>query len=253
MYLKMRNVRNRIMMLAIASTALFSSLTAQVKLYPNEFPLSDVQLLDGPFKHARDLNIETLLKYNVDRLLAGYRKEAGLQPKDSSYKNWDGLDGHVAGHYLSALAMNYAATKNAECKSRLYYMIAELKACQDANGFNNADWGKGYVGAVPNSKKIWSTLQKGDFAAYRAAWVPWYNVHKMYAGLRDAWLYTGNEDAKNIFLKFCEWGINITTALSNEQIQSMLDIEHGGMNEIFADAYRCARILSHVFYAFRIS
>ena len=79
---------------------------AQERLYHNEFPLSDVTLLDGPFKKARDLNIKTLLKYNVDRLLAPYRKEAGLTPKDSSYKNWDGLDGHVGGHYLSALAMN---------------------------------------------------------------------------------------------------------------------------------------------------
>ena len=242
MFLNRIHAWNRLTMFMTTLIALSNfSLFGQDKLYRNEFPLSDVQLLDGPFKHARDLNIETLLKYKVDRLLAGYRKEAGLPPKDSIYKNWDGLDGHVAGHYLSALAMSYAATKNAECKVRMYYMIAELKVCQDANGFNNADWGKGYVGAVPNSKKIWSTLQKGDFAAYRAAWVPWYNVHKMYAGLRDAWLYTGNEDAKNIFLKFCEWGINITTALSDEQIQSMLDIEHGGMNEIFADAYQITK------------
>jgi DUF1680 family protein len=117
-------------------------------------------------------------------------------------------------------------------------MIAELKACQEANGVNNADWGKGYLGGVPNSKNIWSTLQKGDFKAYRSAWVPWYNVHKMYAGLRDAWAYTGNEEAKVIFLKFCDWGIDITTALSDTQMQSMLDMEHGGINEIFADAFQ---------------
>lgn len=43
---------------------------AQDKLYADEFPLGDVTLLDGPLKHARDLNIETLLKYDVDRLLA---------------------------------------------------------------------------------------------------------------------------------------------------------------------------------------
>ena len=211
---------------------------AQDKLYANEFPLSDVILLDGPFKHARDLNIQTLLKYDVDRLLAGYRKEAGLPAKAKSYQNWDGLDGHVGGHYLSALAMNYASTKNAECKRRMDYMIAELKACQDANNSGNADWGTGYVGAVPNSKKIWSTLQKGDFAAFRSAWVPWYNVHKMYAGLRDAWLYAGSEEAKTVFLKFCDWAVNVTAALTEAQMQTMLDTEHGGMNEIFADAYQ---------------
>jgi uncharacterized protein len=211
---------------------------AQDKLYTNEFPLSEVALLEGPFQHARDLNIHTLLKYDVDCLLAGYRKEAGLPEKAKSYPNWEGLDGHVGGHYLSALAMNYAATKNAECGRRMNYMIAELKACQDANDANNADWGKGYAGAVPNSKKIWSTLQRGDFAAFRAAWVPWYNVHKMYAGLRDAWMYTGNEEAKTVFLKFCDWGLNITSSLTEAQMQSMLDTEHGGMNEIFADAYQ---------------
>src|SRR5665647_336426 len=216
----------------------FSEIQAQDKLYPNEFPLGDVTLLDGQFKHARDLNIEVLLKYDVDRLLAPYRKEAGLTEKAKCYPNWEGLDGHVGGHYLSAMAMNYAATGNAECKKRMDRMISELKACQDANNKNNPEWGKGYVGGAPNSRQIWNTLQKGDFAAYRSAWAIWYNIHKMYAGLRDAWLYTGNEDVKKIFIEFCNWGISITSQLSEDQMQSMLDIEHGGMDEVFADAYQ---------------
>ena len=224
--------------LTICLLASMSQLTAQEKLYPNEFPLKDVILLDSPFKHARDLNIETLIKYDVDRLLAGYRKEAGLPEKAKSYANWDGLDGHVGGHYLTAVAMNYAATGNAECKKRMDYMIAELKACQDANGASYPDWGVGYVGAVPNSKGVWSTFKTGNFKTFSSAWVPWYNVHKMYAGLRDAWLYTGNEEAKTMFLKFCDWGISITSALTNEQMQSMLGTEQGGMNEVFADAYQ---------------
>gem|GEM_PF-104094 len=213
-------------------------IAGQEKLYRNEFPLSDVKLLDGPFARARDLNIATLLKYDVDRLLAGYRKEAGLSPRAQIYANWEGLDGHIAGHYLSALAMNVAATGNAECRRRMLYMLNELKECQEANAISNAGWGKGYVGAVPNGAKIWSTLKNGDFAAYRAAWVPWYNVHKLYAGLRDAWVFTGNETARSLFLGFCDWGIAITAGLSEAQMQSMLDMEHGGMNEIFADAYQ---------------
>jgi len=92
---------------------------AQDRLYPNEFPLGDVKLLDGPFKHARDLNIEVLLKYDVDRLLAPYRKEAGLSEKAKCYPNWEGLDGHVGGHYLSAMAMNYAAT--GKCRMQKAY------------------------------------------------------------------------------------------------------------------------------------
>jgi len=229
------------------------NIQAQDKLYPNTFPLDDVVLLDGPFKHARDLNIQTLLKYDVDRLLQPFRKEAGLPEKAARFTNWAGLDGHVGGHYLSALAMNYVATNNAECKKRMEYMIEELKACQDANTANNPDWGSGYVGGVPDSKLIWSTLKAGDFKAFRNAWVPWYNVHKMYAGLRDAWLYAGNEEAKNIFLKFCDWGINITSGLKDDQMQSMLDTEHGGMNEIFADAYQITGDVKYLVAAKRFS
>jgi hypothetical protein len=116
-------------------------LNAQNKLYQNEFPLEDVTLLEGLFKHARDLNIEVLLKYDVDRLLAPYRKEAGLPEKAECYPNWAGLDGHVGGHYLSAMAMNYIATGNQECKKRMEYMLSELKECQEANAINNSDWG----------------------------------------------------------------------------------------------------------------
>ena len=209
---------------------------AQDKLYANEFPLGDVTLIDGPLKRARDLNITTLLKYDTDRLLAPYLKEAGLTPKAKSFPNWDGLDGHVGGHYLSALAIN-AATGSEECRTRMEYMISELQRCADANQKNHPEWGKGYVGGVPGSDRLWSTFKKGDFAAFYGAWVPFYNIHKMYAGLRDAWLYCGNEQAKQLFLGFCDWAIDLTAGLSDEQMERMLDIEHGGMNEVLADAY----------------
>ncbi len=213
-------------------------LHAQEKLYQNTFPLAQVKLSDGPFRKARDLNIKTLLAYDVDRLLAPYLKQAGIPPKKPSYKNWEGLDGHIGGHYLTAMALNYASTKNPDCKWRMDYMVAELKACQKANTVAHPGWGQGYVGGVPNSNEIWSTFKKGDFKAYRAAWVPWYNVHKMYAGLRDAWLYGGNTEAKEIFLKFCDWAIDLTAELTDQQMQAMLDTEHGGMNEELADAYQ---------------
>src|SRR5688572_7049995 len=106
----------------------YGEVQAQEKLYPNTFPLAQVTLLEGPFRKARDLNIHTLLAYDVDRMLAPYLKEAGLKPKKASYRNWEGLDGHVGGHYLTALALNYASTKDLECKRRMDYMLSELKA-----------------------------------------------------------------------------------------------------------------------------
>lgn len=234
---------------------LANNIFAQDKLYSNTFPLGDVVLLDGPFKNALDLNIQTLLKYNVDRLLAPYLKVAGLSPKAQNYPNWEsmGLDGHIAGHYLSAMAIHYAATGNLECKHRLEYMISELKACQEANAIKYPDWGNGYLGGVPNSNTIWSTLKTGNFSAYQSAWVPWYNLHKMYAGLRDAWLYAGNEEAKTMFLKFCDWAIQITSGLTDAQMETMLGTEHGGMNEMFADAYQMTGEEKYLFAAKRFS
>lgn len=226
---------------------------SQQMLYPNEFPLQDVVLLDGPFKHARDLNLRTLLKYDIDRILEPFLREAGLQPRSEMYPNWEGLAGHIGGHYLSAMAMNYAATGNTECKRRMEYMISELRACQEANGINHPEWGTGYVGGVPGSNELWSTLQKGDFSVYRTKWVPWYNVHKLYAGLRDAWSYTGNEEARAIFLRLCDWAINITSALSDEQMESMLDMEHGGINETLADAFRMTGDEKYLTAAMRFS
>ena len=111
---------------------------AQDKLYADEFPLGDVTLLDGPLKKACDLNIKTLLQYDCDRLLAPYRKEAGLTPKGKTYPNWDGLDGHVGGHYLTAMAIN-AATGHEECRKRMEYMIAEIAECAEANKKNHPE------------------------------------------------------------------------------------------------------------------
>ena len=209
---------------------------AQEKLYADEFPLGDVTLLDGPLKRARDLNIKTLLQYDCDRLLAPYLKEAGLTPKGQSYRNWDGLDGHVGGHYLTAMAIN-AATGSKECEERMNYFISELQRCADANAKNHPDWGKGYVGGVPGSDRVWGGFKKGNFGAYYGAWVPFYNIHKMYAGLRDAWLYCGNEQARQLFLGFCDWAIDLTAELTDAQVEHALDTEHGGMNEVLADAY----------------
>lgn len=204
---------------------------SQEKLYPNEFPLSDVTLLPGQFKSAQELNIKTLLEYDTNRLLEPYLTEAGLPAKGARFANWDGLAGHVGGHYLTALAINYAATGNAECKARMDYMLNELKACQDANG-------NGYIGGIPGSKALWAEVKAGKFTLFNNAWVPWYNLHKTYAGLRDAWLYGNSELAKILFLKLCDWGIDVISGLSTEQMQTMLDKEFGGMNEVYADAYQ---------------
>jgi DUF1680 family protein len=196
-------------------------------------PLRDVQLLESPFLQAQNTNKDYLMALDVEKLLAPFRREAGL-PFKETYGNWEstGLDGHMGGHYVSALALMYASTGDKNVLRRLNYFIAELKKCQDKIG-------SGYIGGIPASNKMWNEIAKGDIRADNFStnerWVPWYNLHKMYAGLRDAYLYADNTDAKKMLVKLSDWTIELTKTLSPEQMQTMLRTEHGGMNEIFVD------------------
>lgn len=199
-------------------------------LYPNTYELCQVKLLDGPFLHAQEKNIEVLKSYDVDRLLAPYLLEAGLEPKARPFENWAGLDGHVGGHYLSALAIHYADTGDPELLRIMNYMLDEMARVQEANG-------DGYVGGVPGSRQCWADLRAGDVSAISSRWVPWYNMHKVYAGLRDAYTYAGIDRAKDMFLALCDWGVEVIGHLDDQQMERMLDTEFGGMNEVYADAY----------------
>lgn len=200
------------------------------------FPLKDVRLLESPFKHAQDLDLVYVMAMDPDKLLAPFLREAGLEVKKQSYGNWEstGLDGHIGGHYLTALSLAYASTGEKQYKDRLNYFVGELKRAQDANG-------DGYIGGVPDSDNLWKEVAKGEIRAELFAlnehWVPWYNLHKTYAGLRDAWLLGENETARDMLGKLGQWTLTLTSKLSDEQIQRMLLSEHGGMNEVFADYY----------------
>lgn len=208
--------------------------TQQVQGKVNLFPLKDVRLQAGPFLDAQNTNLRYLLALDPDKLLAPFRREAGLPLLKNSYGNWEssGLDGHMGGHYLSALAMMLAATGDAEIAARLHYFIAELKKCQEKNG-------NGYLGGIPGGDTAWQEIAKGkvqaDNFSVNGKWVPWYNLHKTFAGLRDVWRYTANQDALQMWIKFSDWSLALTDHLSEAQMQTMLKSEHGGLNEIFAD------------------
>ena len=208
---------------------------SQDLLYSDMFALGDVQLLGGPLKDRQDLNVETLLSYDTDKLIAPFYEEAGMRPKATKFSNWAGLDGHVLGHYLSALAMHYAASGDELVKERLEYVLSELKKIQDQNS-KEANF-KGYISGVPNGKAMWLKFKNGDAGAQNGYWVPWYNIHKLYAGLRDAYIYAGYDQAKTMFLALCDWGLTITGGLNDSKMESMLGTEHGGMAEVYADAY----------------
>ena len=207
---------------------------AQTNHQVSYFSLQDVKLLSSPFLQAQQTDLHYILALDPDRLSAPFLREAGLTPKAPSYTNWEntGLDGHIGGHYLSALSMMYAATGDTAIYHRLNYMLNELHRAQQAVG-------TGFIGGTPGSLQLWKEIKAGDIRAggfsLNGKWVPLYNIHKTYAGLRDAYLYVHSDLARQMLIDLTDWMIDITSGLSDNQMQDMLRSEHGGLNETFAD------------------
>ena len=229
--------------------------TAQSKLYPQHFDLHEVTLLDGPLKTAQDGNARLLLRYDADRLLTPFIRQAGLLSRPGKYSGWAeahpsfsnwglsdwSLEGHVGGHYLTALAMASAAVDDealrAQLTQRLNYCVDILKDCQDAYAENTQGM-RGFIGGQPINQ-VWTGLYANDLTEFRryGGWVPFYCQHKVLAGVRDAWVYAGNETARELFRGLAEWAANVISNLSEADMQAVLGWEHGGMNEVMADAF----------------
>ena len=212
------------------------------------FPLADVRLLDSPFLEAQKLDEAYLLKLEADRMLHNFRVNAGLQAKAPIYGGWESAQtwadirchGHTLGHYLSAASMMFASTGHDEVKKRVDYIVGELKECQDA--------GKtGLICAFPdNSAQIDNMV-----AGRRATGVPWYTLHKIFAGLRDAYLFSDNKTARDVLVKLADWAADVTKDMTDDQFQRMLGTEHGGMNEVLADVYTFSKQDKHLALAER--
>ena len=208
----------------------------KIALRARPFGLREVRLLDGPFREAMQRDLDYLLALEPNRLLSGFRTEAGLQPKGAKYGGWEsaGVAGFSLGHYLSACATAHAATGDALYKNRVDYIVGELALCQSRRADN-------YVGAIPEGDRIWREIAAGEVRSegfdFNGGWVPWYTMHKMLAGLIDSYQQTGNAQAKSVALKLGGWALDVTKNLDEAKWQQMLACEHGGMNESLAQLY----------------
>ena len=205
------------------------------------FPITQVTLLDGPFQHATELNEQSLLHYDPDRLLARFRIQAGLEPKSEAYGGWEAesLAGHSLGHYLSALALIHQTTGRDTFKQRADYIVDQLAEVQEANG-------GGYLGAFDNGKRIFEEeIAQGEIRSQgfdlNGIWAPFYTHHKVMAGLRDAYRLLGNERALEVEKNFADWIGGIVLPLSNEEMQEVMHCEFGGVQETLADLYADTR------------
>ncbi len=207
-------------------------------------PLETVRLTPSLYLDAVTSNLAYLHRLEPDRLLHNFRKQAGLVPKGEVYGGWesDTIAGHTLGHYLSACALMHAQTGDEECKRRVDTIIDELAACQAAHG-------DGYVAGftrrngdtIEDGKRIFAEIVRGDIRVMpfdlNGCWVPLYNFHKTFAGLFDAERHCGNAKARAVALGLAEYIDGVFAQLGDAQVQHILDCEHGGLNESFAELY----------------
>lgn len=201
------------------------------------FNIRDVKLSDGSlFKHAMDKDAAYLLVIEPNRLLNRFYLNAGLPTKGAVYGGWEngGLSGHTLGHYLSACSMFAVTSGNPEFKKRADYIVNELERCQKARK-------TGYVGAIPNEDSLFSKVSRGIIKSggfdLNGGWSPWYTVHKVMAGLVDAYLYCDNQKALQVVVRMADWTDNIVKNLTEEQRLKMLNCEYGGMNDVLVNIY----------------
>ena len=226
--------------LLMAARPATSSISQSIK----PVPLDAVRLLPSPYLTAVTVNLGYLHRLDPDRLLHNFRSQAGLTPKGTVYAGWesDTIGGHTLGHYLSALSLMHAQTGDVECKRRVIYIVDELTLCQAQNT-------DGFVGgftrrqgdAIEPGRFVFDEVRRGDIRArsfdLNGCWVPLYSWHKLMAGLLDAHRHCGNTAAVHVAEKLGVYIGGVFDTLSDAQIQKMLDCEHGGLNESFAELY----------------
>ncbi len=192
------------------------------------FPMKRARLLDGPFKTATEANRKYLHFLPSDRLLHMFRLTARLPSSAEPLGGWEKPDcelrGHFSGgHYLSACAHMAASTGDDDLKSKADAMVAALARCQRSNG-------DGYLSAFPT--EFFSRLRNGQ-----RVWAPFYTYHKIMAGHLDMYLHCGNEQALETAEGMAGWAERWCRGLSDSQMQRILHVEYGGMQEALANLY----------------
>jgi DUF1680 family protein len=195
------------------------------------FALEDVRLLDGPYRDAMIRDQQYLLSLDQDRLLHNFRITAGLPSNAQPLGGWESPDtelrGHAVGHYLSAVSIMYASTGDERFKAKADSLVAEFAKVQDAEG---RKFHPGYLSAFP--EEFFDRVE-----ARQRVWAPYYTIHKIMAGLLDAYQLAHNAQALDVLEKQAHWVYARNAALSEDRRQAMLQTEQGGMVEVLANVY----------------
>ena len=200
-----------------------------------DFLLSEVELMDAYEMNAFEKEIDYLKLLEADRLLKGFYDIAGIESDATLYGGWENsaIKGHTLGHYLTAVSQAYATTGDEELLAIVNQVVDGLAECQNAE--------TGYLAAIPESHYL--QIEKGNTAG---TWVPWYTMHKVMAGLIDAYENAGNEKALEVASKLGDWVYSRTSTWSAATQATVLNVEYGGMNDCLYQLYKHTQSENHL-------
>ena len=223
-----------VLLTTILTGAFFMPCHAKTLTPEPEYETKTSLTKDSMFEVSQETGMDYVLRYSPDRMLSPCYRAMHKTPKATTYGGWESrqIQGHMLGHYLSALSGFYYQTKNEQAKKDLDYTVSCIKELQRSDG---------YFGGIPSDPFDEVFSSHGNFQVERFSlanyWVPWYSVHKIYAGLIDAYTFAGSKDALTIVCKMADWAIKGTGQMTDDEMQKMMGCEHGGMLKVFADLY----------------
>ncbi len=210
-----------------------------------DFPLTEVTMTDAYCTNAFEKEIDYLLAFDTNRLLAGFRENAKLNTFGAKrYGGWENtkIAGHCVGHYLSAIAQAYqnpnlSAANKAELEKRMKTLCDGLLECQ-----KNSKGKPGFVWAAAPGNGLgvedqFDMVEKGKTNIISESWVPWYTMHKMIQGLVDVYHACGYENAKTVASGLGDWTYNRARGWNENTHRTVLSIEYGGMNDCLYELY----------------
>jgi DUF1680 family protein len=233
------------------------------------FELSSVTLDDGVFKRAQEQALELARAYPVDRVLAVFRRNAGLDtrganppggweefgprpdvqrwgPREYSRGQNSGagglLRGHYGGHFLTKLSLAYASTGETALKEKVDEFVAGLEECRAALAAQTFEGAPRYSHpGFLSAYGEWQFSALEEFAPYGEIWAPYYTLHKILDGLVHAYTLTGNEQALTLAEGIGRWVHSRLSKCTPDQLERMWSIyiggEYGGMNDVLVDLY----------------
>jgi DUF1680 family protein len=178
-------------------------------------------------------------------MLNGFLKKAGMSGRDKYPGSAQpvGTRPAMLAHYLSAASLMYAQTGDDRFKQRVDYIIKTLTDCyrkmaaadeaslflfnrHDLESLHALAGGRILLDGPDETGYPWGGM--GNF---------WYGIHKWLAGFRDAYLYCDNDASLKLLKQQGDQICELTAGINPDLFDDMLDIEHGGMNEVLADLY----------------